>query len=219
MANNKMKTTPLSFEIDSHLAESLEKLQKQLGNVSVSKLIDQAVARFDYRSLSRQAGGERRQLSVRLSDDKRSVLDKHAKSEKVSMAFLIRKALEEMLESAKKKTVQADLRKALEAARPVKKAAPVKAVKKAAGKKAIKKAAKKAAGKKSAGKKVTAKKATTKKGPAKKAVKKAVKKAAVKKAAAKKAPAKKAAVKKAAVKKGAVKKGSKKKVPARKRGR
>ncbi|NBD38564.1 MAG: CopG family transcriptional regulator [Verrucomicrobia bacterium] len=209
-----VKTTPLSFEIDADLADSLEKLRRQLGNVSISKLIDHAIERFDYKKISRKAGGERKQLSVRLSDDKRGVLDKLSKSEKVSMAYLIRHALESLMDSAQKKTVQAQLKKALASA------APPPAKKTAGKKRAAKKAGTK---KKAAGKKRAAKKAATKKRPAKKA---ATKKRPAKKAATKKRPAKKAATKKRAVKKAATKKRPakkaarkavvKKKVPSKK---
>ena len=72
----KTKTTPLSFEIDAELAAGLEKLRKTVGDVSFSKLIDHAIEKFDYTKVSSKAGGKRRQLSVRLADDKRGALDK-----------------------------------------------------------------------------------------------------------------------------------------------
>ena len=109
----KIKTTPLSFEIDADLAANLDKLRKSIGDVSFSKLIDYAIDQFDYKKVSSKAGGKRRQLSVRLADTKRGALDKISKSEKVSMAYLIRMALESLMESASKKTVQKELKMAL----------------------------------------------------------------------------------------------------------
>ena len=105
----KSKTTPLSFEIDAELAASLENLRKSLGGASFSKLIDHAIEKFDYNKVSRKASGKRRQLSVRLADNKRKALEGISKSEKASMACLIRMALESLMESAKKKTVQKEL--------------------------------------------------------------------------------------------------------------
>jgi predicted transcriptional regulator len=137
----KVKTTPLSFEIDAELASGLDRLRKEVGGVSFSKLIDYAIESFDYSKVARKAGGKRRQLSVRLSDTKRGSLDKLSRSEKVSMAYLIRMALEAMMASASKKTVQAAIKSALATEAPVKKAAK-KPAKKAA-KKPAKKAAKK----------------------------------------------------------------------------
>ncbi|MEX0331327.1 MAG: hypothetical protein AB3N64_07900, partial [Puniceicoccaceae bacterium] len=93
----KSKTTPLSFEIDAELAASLEKLRTQLGGVSFSKLIDYAIEQFDYKKVSRKASGKRRQLSVRLADAKRTSLERISKSEKASMAYLIRMALEALM--------------------------------------------------------------------------------------------------------------------------
>jgi hypothetical protein len=123
-----IKTTPLSFEIDADLASQLEKLRKDLGGVSFSKLIDYAIDSFDYKKIARKSGGKRRQLSVRLADDKRGSLEGVSKSEKVSMAYLIRMALESLMESANKKTVQKELKMALapKNAKPAKKAAAKK---------------------------------------------------------------------------------------------
>lgn len=185
--------TPLSFEIDEALSASLEGLRKKLGNVPVSQLIDYAIGSYDFAELDAMAGGERRQLSVRLVDEKRNVLNQVSKSQKVSMAYLIRIALEALVEKGSKKTGLAELKRGMpevEAKVPAKKAA-----KKVAAKVAKKAVAKKAAAKKAV-KKAAAKK-VTKKAPVKKAAKKAVKKVPAKKAAKKavKKGAKKAAQK------------------------
>lgn len=189
--------TPLSFEIDEALSASLEGLRKKLGNVPVSQLIDYAIGSYDFAELDAMAGGERRQLSVRLVDEKRNVLNQVSKSQKVSMAYLIRIALEALVEKGSKKTGLAELKRGMtevEAKVPAKKAAK-KAAKKVAAKVAKKAVAKKAAAKKAV-KKAAAKK-VTKKAPVKKAAKKAVKKVPAKKAAKKavKKGAKKAAQK------------------------
>lgn len=199
MANT---TSPLSFEIDAVLAQRLEDLRAKLGHCPISTVVDYALEQFNFESIQLPRGGERRQLSVRLDDGKRTQLDKLSRAEKVSMAYLIRLALESLIEETSKKTalskVQKDVASTAAAAprKAAKKAGAKKAAKKAGAKKAVaKKATKKAAAKK------TAKKATKK--VAKKAVKKAAKKAGAKKAVAKKATKKaaKKAGKKAARKK------------------
>jgi hypothetical protein len=203
-------SAPLSFEIDERLLEALEALCKRLGGCSLSTLIDTAIANCDYGSMASGPTGKRHQLSVRLHPDKRAMLEKISRSEKVSMAHLLRKALEDLVGAARHKRVLTHIKQDM------------------AVKKTVKAPAKKAPAKKAA-KKAPAKKAPAKKAPAKKAVKKVVKKAkaakapvkkAVKKAAPKKAakpaakkPAKKAAVKKAPAKTAAkkvVKKAAKK---------
>ena len=176
----KTKTTPLSFEIDAELAANLEKLRTLLGGVSFSKLIDHAIEQFDYKKVSRKTSGKRRQLSVRLADKKRTALERISKSEKASMAYLIRMALESLTESATKKNVQKELKMALAS----KKAKPAK---KAAAKKRARKAVKKTVAKKTVAKKKVVKKAAKKPAAKKKVVKKAAKKPAAKKKAAKKA--------------------------------
>jgi hypothetical protein len=229
-------TTPLSFEINEEMSASLEKLRKQSGGVSFSRLIEHAIAKFDYQKAKVHSGGNRRQLSVRLPGPQRAELEKVAKRQKVSIANLIRMALDDLLESASKPETVPEL-KAL-AAQPSRRSGPRKAAtdtskekpmkKKQASKKTAKapaaKKAKKVAQKaaKKAAKAIKAVKSVVKKVVPKKAAKKAAakkapaKKAPAKKAAAKKAPAKKAAAKKAAAKKAPAKKAAAKKAPAKK---
>jgi predicted transcriptional regulator len=199
-ANN----TPFSFEIGEDTAKSLERLNKKLGSLPNSALIEYAITRFNYSSVS-QKEPNRRQLSVRLPADIRSKLQAISRTKKVSMGLLIRMAVEALAKTpvsgkelttikdnmAKKQTAKKTVAKKPAAKKaPAKKAAPKKApVKKAVAKKAP---AKKAPAKKVAAKKAVAKKPVAKKAPVKKA---AVKKAPAKKVAAKKAPAKKAAKK------------------------
>jgi len=210
-------TTPLSFEIDIEIAKGLESLKRKVGGASFSKLIDYALESYSYDKVSRSSGGERRQLSVRLSDDKRKALEKISKSEKVSMAYLIRLALEALLEDSKKKTKLTQIEKAMPKKKSAAKKTAKKAPRKRVAKKAAKKATKKVASKKTAKKTVkkkTAKKAAkkvSKKKAAKKTTKKAARKSTAKKAA-KKAPKKKTAKKavKKASKKAAKKKTAKK---------
>jgi hypothetical protein len=158
-------TTPLSFEIDADLSAKLNELRKTLGDVSFSAIIDHAIAAFDFEKIARSAGGDRRQLSVRLANDKRDSLAKLSKAEKVSIASLIRIALAALVDSAAKKTVQKELKAAL-APKSVEKKTVVakKTTKKASAKKAVKKAAvKKAAVAKKVAKKAVVKKAAAKK--------------------------------------------------------
>lgn len=207
----KATQTPLSFEISADLAADLEKLRKQAGGLSLSKVIEHAIDQFDYQKIKHKNSGERRQLSVRLDQTKRVNLSKLSKSEKVSVAYLIRMALEALLDSPDKaKTVsqlKADVGSQAASAAPTvgSKTTGTKAVKKKTAKKTpAKKATPKAPAKKVTAKKAPAKKVAAKKAPAKKVVGKP--------ASAKKAPAKKAAVKKAVAVKAPAKKSAKKAV-------
>lgn len=205
--------SPLSFEIEETLYQQLLALQKKSKGVPVSFLVEYALKNHDVSKVMPRRG-VRRQLSVRLPDSMRKQLEKNSRAKKVSMALLIRDALEALVQTPPagdaltqaKETMPPSKKSAKKAS--VKKAAK-KATKKTARKGAVKKAVKKAAAKKAVAKKA-AKKAVAKKA-AKKATKKAVKKAGAKKAA-KKAVAKKAtkkATKKAVAKKAAKKAGKK----------
>lgn len=220
--------TPLSFEISAELASQLEKLRKQVGGVSIAKVVHLAIDRYDFKQPSSGGSGERRQLSVRLDSAKRESLENLSKANKVSMAHLVRKALESLLGSPN--AVNLISQQQTEGA-----AAPAKASRrwlKTTGTSAVKKkpvnktpvsktAAKKAVVKKSATPKAPAKKSAAPKAPAKKAV---AAKAPAKKAVAAKAPAKKAVVKKVSkpvvkrvvAKKVAVKAAAPAKAPAKK---
>lgn len=223
---NATTGSPLSFEIEDSLYQQLLAVQKQTGGTPVSVLVEYALKNHDVSKVAPRRGA-RRQLSVRLPDAMRNELEKHSRAKKVSMALLIREALEALVQAppagdaltqakeamppSKKSARKASAKKAAKKAtkKAARKGAVKKAVKKAAAKKAAKKAGKKAAKKvtKKAGKKAAKKagrKAARKAGKkaAKKATKKAGKKAAKKatKKAAKKA-GKKAARKKRAAKK------------------
>ena len=175
--------SPLSFEIEDALYQQLLDIQKTANGVPVSVLIEYALKQHDASKVAPRRGA-RRQLSVRLPDTMRKTLEKHSRAKKVSMALLIREALEALVQAPPQGE---ELNQIKETMPPSKKAA----------KKATKKAAKKAAAKKSA-----------RKGVSKKAARKGAVKATVKKAAAKKAT-KKAVTKKTAAKK-AGKKAAKK---------
>ncbi len=217
---NATTGSPLSFEIEDSLYQQLLAVQKQTGGTPVSVLVEYALKNHDMSKVAPRRGA-RRQLSVRMPDAVRKELEKHSRAKKVSMALLIREALEALVQAppagdaltqakeamppSKKSARKASAKKAAKKAtkKAARKGAVKKAVKKAAAKKAGKKAAKKAGKKaakkvtKKAGKKAAAKKAGKKaaKKAGKKAAKKATKKAAKK--AGKKAARKKRAAKKA----------------------
>jgi predicted transcriptional regulator len=231
-AKNSAPQSPLSFEIDAHLHSAVSDLRSQLGDCPLSAVVVYALENFDFEKLELNAGGDRHQVSVRLDTGLRKRLQRISKSEKISTAYLIRLALEELLDAARHKQVLTKIKNDMSATKtaPAKKAPAKKAVaKKAPAKKAAapKAPAKKAVVKKAPAKKVAVKKAPAKKVAAKKAPKAlaapkapakkaAVKKAPAKKVVAKKAPAPKAAAPKAPAKKAAVKKAPAKKVVAKK---
>jgi len=212
MAKHKVRSSvPLSFEIDEASAVRLEDLRKRLGNCSLSTLVEHAVASCDYASIQSK-GSERKQISVRLPVHDRARLEAIAKSERVSMAWLIRHALDALASTPLSGPKLNSLKNAIAQMRSERKTTttqeemPTTAAKKtaakaakkkvAASKAAVKKAVKKAAAKKAPAKKVATKKVAAKKVAKKTPAKKAVKKVATKKVAVKKAAAKKVAKKK-----------------------
>lgn len=190
--------SPLAFEVDDVTYATLENLESRLGLKSLSAVVAHALSEYDFSKTS-ASSSNRRQLSVRVPNDLRKELLKHSRANKVSMAHLIRAALDAFVTNLPDGGSLTPGQPAMAKKKPAtKKTVAKKAVKKVAAKTAVKKVAAKKAVKKAAVKKVVAKKAV-KKVAAKKAVKKVAAKKAVKKVAVK-AAAKKA-VKKVAAKK------------------
>ncbi|MCC5839826.1 MAG: hypothetical protein JJT96_06860 [Opitutales bacterium] len=213
MKKTSSSGSPLAFEVDGAIYADLVSLESRLGLKSLSAVVAHALSQYDF-SKVQAASSDNRQMSVRVTDELRKELLKHSRANKVSVAYLIRAALNAFVTNppdggsltpgqpamAKKKSAT----KKAAAKKAVKKVAAKKAVKKVAAKKAVKKVAAKKAVKKVAVKKIAAKKAVKKVAAKKVAAKKAVVKKVVAKKAVKKAAAKtvaKKAVKKAAVKK------------------
>ncbi len=201
-------SSPITFELDADAFQRLLEKTEATGLRSVSKLVRRALENFDYKQFQEKRFAKR-QISVRIPAELKSVLMETAQRTNVSQAIILRAALDnlpsappdepETLQPVNTMANQAPKRKAA-TKKTAKKAPAKKAVKKTAAKKAAKKVVKKAV-KKTAVKKTAAKKATVKKAVKKTAAKKATKKAAkkaVKKTVAKKAAKK--AVKKAAKK-------------------
>lgn len=182
-------TPPLSFEVDEATFDRLKKLASRAGQVSLSALVEYALEQYDYSSLSPR-DNTRKQVSVRLPEELRDRLEKNSEKENVSMAHLIRLALESLTETSLSGKSLTQLKEDMAAKKVVKKKVAKKAAKKVAAKKVAKKVAKKATAKKAAKKapaKKAAKKATAKKAAAKKTAGPRVAKKAAKKVAAKKA--------------------------------
>lgn len=191
MKKTSSSGTPLAFEISDSTYAALQNLAASQGLNSLSAVIAHALSQCDLAAIQADASSKR-QLSVRVPDDLRKELQKHSRANKVSMAYLIRAALDAYVTNLPQGSSLTPGQPAMAKKKPAsKKTAAKKAVKKVAAKKAVKKVAAKKAVAKKAVKKVAAKKAVkkvaAKKVAAKKAVKKVAAKKAVKKAAAKKA--------------------------------
>jgi len=194
----KSNQSPLTFELDADLLAKLERYLKRKDVRSYSAVVRYALTDFDFSKVAPQKR-PLKQISVRLSDDLRTSIQRISSARGMSLGELLRIALSALPNAPTAETISNIIQTNM-AKRPTKKSVrkvAKKAAKKAVAKKATKKAAKK----------------VIKKAPAKKVAKKAVKKVAKK--AAKKAPAKKAAKK--AVKKVAAKKAPAKKAARRKR--
>ena len=193
-------TSPLTFDLQQDLLNKLKQVQKKIGARSLSEVVRYAVSVFDSSGLDLKTSSHR-QISVRLSPELRQRLVRLSKQKKVSVAELLRVALDSLPAELsdfnlkqtmpKKKTITKKVAKKITNKAPAKKAIK----KKVALKKAVKKTVKKAVPKKAV-KKAAPNKAVKKAAPKKKAVKKAAPNKAVKKAAPKKKAAKKKAKKK-----------------------
>lgn len=103
---------PLSFEIDDALAARLKEINERLGGYPLSQVVALALEKYDFASM-KISPAERRQLSVRLPQDQRERLESAAKTSGVSMAHLIRLALEAFAAISSKGTSVRTLQKEL----------------------------------------------------------------------------------------------------------
>lgn len=93
MPNKKTPpATPLTFDVNGPLLETLRTEQKRSGARSVSEIVRDAVESFDYNTYTPESV-DHRQISVRIAESTRRKLVRTAKSRKVSVGEVVRAAL------------------------------------------------------------------------------------------------------------------------------
>lgn len=103
-----MKTTsqsakpPFSFELGAETAARLLQFSEANENLSNTALVELALGRFDFDKVEAKQAGKR-QFSVRLSSDLRSMLEEQSRLKGVSIGHLIRLALEDFAHRSTKK--------------------------------------------------------------------------------------------------------------------
>jgi Arc/MetJ-type ribon-helix-helix transcriptional regulator len=101
MAKSSRKpSAPLTFDLPESLIARIETCRKGHGFATASELVRTAIAGYDFES-SEPSRDPHRQISVRITADKRAILKRYSKKKNASVGELLRLALEAM--PAKKK--------------------------------------------------------------------------------------------------------------------
>ena len=85
-------TTPISFSIDSDTLDAVEAFNERTHYKSTSAIIRAAIERFDFESFDTPAK-EQKQISLRIEPVVRDKLKSLAKTQGVSVGFLIRQCI------------------------------------------------------------------------------------------------------------------------------
>lgn len=86
------KTTPLTFEIDMDVFTALEEFKDRTNSKSTSAIIREAIERYDLEDVAAEFK-ESKQVSLRLEKETRDRLKLVAKSQGISVGFIIRECI------------------------------------------------------------------------------------------------------------------------------
>ncbi|MDE3084593.1 MAG: ribbon-helix-helix protein, CopG family [Verrucomicrobiota bacterium] len=95
MAKKNNSGSPLTFDLPLELIAKIESSRRALGLRSASQVVRAALSRFNFNRY-RPVPSERRQISVRITDDDRALLNNHARRKKISVGELLRAALSDL---------------------------------------------------------------------------------------------------------------------------
>jgi hypothetical protein len=99
--NSKKPSAPLTFDLPLSLIDQIEAIRKGHGLGSASEVVRLAMDEFDFERCQPPTVPHR-QISVRITNDQRSMLKRYAKKKDTSVGELLRLALESLPVKAKR---------------------------------------------------------------------------------------------------------------------
>jgi Arc/MetJ-type ribon-helix-helix transcriptional regulator len=106
MAKKTSTSLPLTFDLPLDLINKIESRRKALALRSTSEVVREALAGFNFNRYS-AARIEHRQISVRLPEEQKALLSRHARKKSVSTGELVRSALVQLIARPVKKKLKA----------------------------------------------------------------------------------------------------------------
>ena len=106
MAKKTSTSLPLTFDLPLDLINKIEARRRTLGLRSTSEVVREALAAFNFNRYSAERI-EHRQISVRLPEEQKTLLSRHARRKSVSTGELVRSALVQLMERPVKKKLKA----------------------------------------------------------------------------------------------------------------